>query len=377
MTAPAVSRRDILVLSRIPGVGPARLRSLISHFHGTAPVFQASPGELLKAEGVDRRTALSIASYLRHGIPPAATQFADDQLRCLDRAGGSMVTLWDAEYPEQLTRIYDPPPFLFLNGGLLPRDSAAVALVGTRNPTAYGVRTAERFAMELAARNITIVSGLARGIDTAAHGAALKAGGRTVAIIGSGIDTIYPAENRNLAIRLATQGALISEFIMGTKPDATNFPQRNRIISGMSLGTLVVETGVEGGAMITARLALDQNREVFAIPSPVSPGGRSGTNLLIREGNASLVESIEDILQELAPKLKGRIPDIPLQPQPLLPPLTLFEQKLIDVLDDHPQHIDTVAERSGFTTADALVHLLSLEFKGAARQLPGKLFLKG
>jgi|WetSurMetagenome_2_1015567.scaffolds.fasta_scaffold04599_7 DNA processing protein len=377
MTPPEVSRRDILILSRIPGVGPARLRSLISHFNGTAPIFQASPGDLLKAEGVDRRTALSIATYLRQGIPSAATQFANDQLRRIERAGGRILTFWDAEYPEHLTRIYDPPPFLFLTGSLIPRDTAALALVGTRTPTPYGLRMAERMAMELAARGITIVSGLARGIDTIAHGAALKAGGRTVAIIGSGIDTIYPTENSTLAHRLASHGALISEFIMGAKPDATNFPQRNRIISGMSLGTLVVETGVEGGAMITARLALDQNREVFAIPSPVTPGTRSGTNLLIREGNASLVETVEDVLQELAPKLKGLVADLPVQHQPPLPPLTLFEQKLADVLDDHPQHIDIVAEHSGFSTSEALVHLLSLEFKGVARQLPGKLFLKG
>lgn len=377
MTTPSVSRRDILVLSRIPGVGPARLRSLISHFDGTTPVLQASPGELLKAEGVDRRTALSIVSSLRHGIPPAATQFANDQLRRMERAGGRMLTFWDAEYPDHLKRIYDPPPFLFLTGSLIPRDTAAIALVGTRNPTAYGLRMAERFAMELASRGITIVSGLARGIDTVAHGAALKAGGRTVAVIGSGIDNIYPGENSDLAHRVAANGALTSEFIMGAKPDATNFPQRNRIISGMSLGTVVVETGVEGGAMITARLALDQNREVFAVPSPLSPGRRSGTNLLIREGNASLVESVEDILQELAPKLKGLVADLPLHPQSPPPPLTLFEQTLIDVLDDHPQHIDIVAERSGFTTAEALVHLLSLEFKGLARQIPGKLFLKG
>ena len=288
-----------------------------------------------------------------------------------------MVTFWDAEYPDPLKRIYDPPPFLFMNGALRPQDAAAIAVVGTRNPTAYGTHVAQRFAADLAGKGLTVVSGLARGIDTVAHWAALRAGGRTAAIIGSGIDVIYPTENADLARRLANQGALISEFTMGAKPDAVNFPQRNRIISGMSLGTVVIETGVEGGAMITARSALDQNREVFAVPSPLSPAGRSGTNLLIREGSATLVESIDDILQELAPKLTGLIPDLPHAPRLPLPPLTLFEQKLFDVLDDHPQHIDLVAEHSGFSTAEALVHLLSLEFKGAVRQLPGKLFLRG
>lgn len=287
-----------------------------------------------------------------------------------------MITFWDAEFPDHLKRIYDPPPFLFLNGSLERQDAAAIAIVGTRNPSPYGMQIAQRFAAELAGKGVTVVSGLARGIDTVAHGAALRAGGRTVAVIGSGIDVIYPTENTDLARRLAGHGALLSEFVMGAKPDAVNFPQRNRIISGMSLGTLVVETGIEGGAMITARAALDQNREVFAVPSPITPAVRSGTNLLIREGSATLVESIDDILQELAAKLTGLIPDLPQTPRPALPPLSLFEQRLFDVLDDHPRHIDLVAERSGFSTAEALVHLLSLEFKGAVRQLPGKLFLR-
>jgi DNA processing protein len=372
-----VSGRDILILSRIPGVGPARLRSLISCFRHIEAVMRATPRELLKAEGIDRRTALSIATFLRHGIPPDADLFARSQLQRMERVNARMVTFWDGEYPEPLKKIYDPPPFLFLKGELLPQDEASIAIVGTRNPTPYGTQVAQRFASELAAKGVTVVSGLARGIDTVAHASVLKTGGRTVAVIGSGIDIIYPTENTELAHRLAEHGALISEFAMGTKPDAMNFPQRNRIISGMSLGTVVIETGCEGGAMITARAALDQNREVFAVPSPLTTGGRSGTNMLIREGNATLVESIDDILQELAPRLAGLIPDLPIPPRSPLPPLTLFEQQLYDVLDEHPKHIDLVAEQSGLSTAESLVHLLSLEFKGAVRQLPGKLFLRG
>lgn len=377
MATPAVSGRDILILTRIPGVGPARLRSLITHFQDTAAVFRATPRDLLRAEGIDRRTAVSIASFLRHGIPPDADAFAREQLRRMERAGARMLTIWDEEYPGHLKRIYDPPPFLFLNGTLLPRDAAAIAIVGTRNPTPYGTQIARRLAADLAGKGVTVVSGLARGIDTIAHGSVLQAGGRTVAVIGSGVDVIYPTENTEMARRLSGSGALISEFLMGAKPDAVNFPQRNRIISGMSLGTIVIETGVEGGAMITARAALDQNREVFAVPSPITGEGRSGANLLIRDGNAILIESIDDVLRELAPKLTGLIPDLPQAPRPDLPPLSLFEQKLLDVLDEHPQHIDNVAEQSGFSTAEALVHLLSLEFKGAVRQLPGKLFLRG
>jgi DNA processing protein len=376
MDTPAVSPRDILVLSRIPGVGPARLRSLLSRFHDLSSIAGVSPRELLKAEGVDRKTALSIASFLRHGIPQDAARFADEQVQKLGRAQGRMLTIWDQDYPDQLKRIYDPPPFLFIRGALLDQDATAVAVVGTRSPSTYGTRIAERFAMELAVKGITVVSGLARGIDTIAHGAALKAGGRTVAIIGSGIDIIYPSENSDLARRLTSHGALLSEFVMGTKPDAVNFPQRNRLISGMTLGSIVIETGVEGGAMITARSALDQGREVFAVPSPLVPGSRSGTNLLIRDGSATLVESVDDIIRELAPKLGGLAAHVQAAARQPLPPLSLFEQRLFDVLDCLPQHIDLVAERSGYSTAEALVHLLSLEFKGVARQLPGKLFLR-
>jgi DNA processing protein len=377
MGTPAVSPRDILVLSRIPGVGPARLRSLLSRFHDLKSLSGVSPRELLKAEGVDRRTALSITSFLRHGIPPDTQKFAEEQIRKMERTNGRMLTIWDNEYPDHLRRIYDPPPFLFTNGSITPQDATAIAIVGTRSPSTYGSRIAERFAMELATMGITVVSGLARGIDTIAHSAALKAGGRTVAIIGSGIDVIYPSENSDLARRLASHGALLSEFVMGTKPDAVNFPQRNRIISGMTLGSIVVETGIEGGAMITARSALDQGREVFAVPSPLAPGSRSGTNLLIRQGSATLVESVDDVLQELAPKLGGLADHITSVARQPIPPLSLFEQRLYDILDNHPKHIDLVAERSGFTTAESLVHLLSLEFKGLARQLPGKLFLRG
>ncbi|MDH3251283.1 MAG: DNA-processing protein DprA, partial [Ignavibacteria bacterium] len=281
----------------------------------------------------------------------------------------------DPRYPENLRKIYDPPPFLFVRGTLASDDRYAVAMVGTRSPSAYGTRMAERFAEGLAGLGIPVVSGLARGIDTIVHETTVHAGGRTLAVIGSGIDVVYPAENRTLFERISEEGAIVSEFEMGTKPDAGNFPRRNRIISGMTLGTLVVETGIQGGAMITAGTALDQNREVFAVPSPVTDRRPSGTNQLIREGKALLVESVDHIITELGPRLKGllntdaRTPPIPLQ-------LTLFEQQLFDAVTDDPLHVDVIAERAGIAIADALVHLLALEFKGAIRQLRGKLFVR-
>jgi DNA processing protein len=195
-------------------------------------------------------------------------------------------------------------------------------------------------------------------------------------VIGSGIDVIYPAENRQLAERITSHGALVSECVMGAKPDAVNFPRRNRIVSGISLGTLVVETGVDGGAMITAAMALDQNREVFAVPGPLSDKRKSGTHLLIREGKALLTECADDIVSELAHRFKGILKESTAIRRAEEPDMTLFERKLYDVLDEKPTHIDLIAERSDFSASDALVHLLSLEFKGIVRQLPGKMFMR-
>jgi DNA processing protein len=197
-----------------------------------------------------------------------------------------------------------------------------------------------------------------------------------VAVIGSGIDVIYPPENGGLAQSILQEGAVISEFEMGAKPDAVNFPRRNRLVSGIALGVLVVETGPEGGAMITAHLALDQGREVFAIPSPVREGVRSGTNMLIREGKALLVESVDDIIAELAPRLGGVVHSDKPRPQPTHPDLTLFERRVFDALGETPTHIDEISHRSGLSPADTLVHLLTLEFKGAVRQMAGKLFAR-
>ncbi|MEK9136859.1 MAG: DNA-processing protein DprA, partial [Bacteroidota bacterium] len=271
---------------------------------------------------------------------------------------------------------YDPPPFLFARGVFADEDSYSIAIVGTRNPSHYGVQMAEMFSAALSKLGLPIISGLARGIDTVAHSSSLKAGGRTLAVIGSGIDVIYPPENKQLFDRIIENGAVISEFLMGAKPDAGNFPRRNRTISGIALGTLIVETGVEGGAMITASTALDQNRATFAIPSAVTDKRKSGTNLLIKEGKAALTESVEDVIAELKPQLKRVLQLQEAGPKRPALDLSLFEQQLYDVLSDEPLHIDVIAERARLATSDALVHLLSMEFKGAVRQLRGKMFVK-
>lgn len=368
--------RDILTLSTIPGIGPARLRSLVNHFKDSSAVARATARDLVAVEGVEKKTALAIVNFFRNSGAAAARKFVLDQLSRLNKTDGRVITLWDKEYPSLLKRIYDPPPFLFIRGTLEDVDNYSLAIVGTRGPSSYGIALTERFSAELARLGITVVSGLARGIDTYAHGATLKSSGRTIAVIGSGIDVIYPPENRQLVERIANQGAIISEFPMGTKPDAGNFPRRNRIISGMTLGTIVVETGTNGGAMITAATALDQNREVFAIPAPADPRRRSGTNLLIKEGKALLTEEIDDILTALGPQLKRMVKPSVTATQASLPDLSLFERTIHDTMSDEPVHIDTLASRAGMTTSDVLVHLLSMEFKGVVRQKPGKFFVR-
>ncbi len=370
-----VDIQDILTLTKIPGIGPSRLRSLIHHFRDTRKIAKATLREL-GAAGIDKKTAQAISTFFKSPVETQIKRFVSDQLHRLNKANGFLVSLWDNRYPSNLKTIEDPPPFLFVNGTLAEEDAYSVAIVGTRTPSPYGLHMAEYFSTELARLGIPVVSGLARGIDTAAHNAAVKAHGRTVAVIGSGIDVMYPPENKSLADRIKSHGAIISEYIMGTKPDAGNFPQRNRIISGMSIATVVIETGTDGGAIITASIALEQNRDVFAVPGPVSTKKPSGTNHLIKQGKAVLLETIDDLILELGSRLKRIIGNARSAPQTPPPALSLFERKIYDAMTDNPIHIDTLAQRAGLSTSDTLVHLLSMEFKGAIKQRPGKIFLK-
>lgn len=370
------STLDVLTLAQCPGVGSNRLRSLVMAMRQRPTIEDLSPREIAGVEGFGRKLAVSVSRFTRSGEFARAREFAQRQLSMLNRIGGTIVGCWDEQYPPLLAAIYDPPPYLFMRGKFSGGDPYTLAIVGTRVPSEYGALMAEKFSREFARAGVTVVSGLARGIDTVAHSAALRSGGRTIAVIGSGLDVVYPPENRDLLERICTSGAVVSEFPMGTTPEAQNFPKRNRIISGLSLGTLVVETDLTGGAMITANLALDQNREVFAIPGQIDRRRSRGCHALIREGRAKLVESIEDIVAELGPKLGpfparigSHVPDRPAT-------LGLFEQALLDMLTETPSHIDALAAKSGFSTSDALVNLLALEFKGLARQLPGKMFVR-
>ncbi len=360
--------RDLLRLASIPRVGPQKIRALVSHFGDPGRALRASPRELIKVEGIEKKLATTIARH-RGG-----EKFANEQLKLLNTVEGRIVTVWDQDYPELLKKIYDPPALLFVLGSLRESDRFALAIVGTRVPSLYGQQIAESFTMNLVSLGLTVVSGLARGIDTIAHETTLRSGGRTLAVIGSGLDVPYPPENRRLMEKIAGHGAVISEFPMGTKPDATNFPRRNRVVSGLSLGTLVVESDENGGAMITASTALDQNREVFAIPGPITEKRSRGPNVLIREGRAKLVQTVDDIIAELTFQLRPILKKGKESTPP--PQLSLFERTIFDVLRSEPIHIDTIAELAASSPADALVTLLSLEFKGVVKQYPGKMFVK-
>jgi len=357
---------DLLRLSTIPRVGVHKFRSLVNHFNDPAAVFRASPRELARVPGINKILAAHIARQQPN------ESFVRDQLQRINKTGVRIISLWDKEYPALLRNIYDPPPFLYVLGALSPPDSSCIAVVGTRKPSPYGRRVAECFAKGLVPRGIAIASGLARGIDTIAHEAALEAGGRTYAVVGSGLDVPYPPENKRLAQRIASSGFVVSEFPMGTKPDPQNFPRRNRIISGLSLGVIVIESDEDGGAMITATSALDQNREVFAVPGSIFEQRSTGTHTLIQTGQAKLVRDIDDVLAELQSRL--HLPDTAHALQAPPPALTFFEKELLDHLTDDPVHIDILSDITGIGISDALVSLLSLEFKGLVRQLPGKVF---
>lgn len=369
-----VSVRDVLVLTQVPSVGPHRLRQMLTHFGDSAAARTATARQLIEVDGFSRKLAASVAAHLRSSSMRKGEEFASVQLSRINASGGSIVSFWDAKYPDALKRIYDPPLLLFMLGDVRPDDQFAVAIVGTRSPTRYGSGIAERFSGELARRGVCVVSGLARGIDTVAHEAALGGGGRSIAVIGSGVDIVYPPENRKLAQRLARHGAVLSEYTMGTRPDACNFPRRNRIISGLSIGTIVVETDVTGGAMITAASALDQNREIFAVPGLLGANQSHGCHELIKTGRAKLVESVDDVLLEL--RLPRRFVSGTPEVVRSLPTLTLFEQTVLQVIPSDAIHVDDIATKASMTMSDALVHLLSLEFKGYVKQLPGKLFAR-
>lgn len=364
-----MEQNDLLALLRllmVPGIGPARVRSLVGRFRSASAILQATTAALCRVDGIDQ----VLAEAIRHA---PAENSAEQQLTRLDKHHARLITFWDDDFPSALKSIDDAPVVLFIKGELRASDKFSIAIVGTRQPTTYGTMVTERFAADLVARGLAIVSGLARGVDTIAHRAALKAGGRTIAVLGSGLDVIYPPENRRLVEELSDHGAVISEYFFGAKPDATNFPRRNRIIAGLTLGTLVIEAGETSGALITASMALEQGREVFAVPGSIFSAKSVGAHRLIQEG-ARLVHTADDVLSELTAQLElfGKAS----QPRTPLAGLSAAEQRLYDLLTHEPVHIDALARQANLPSAQVLSTLLQLEFKNGVKQLPGKMFVR-
>ncbi len=341
----------------VRGIGPKRVRMLLDHFGGLQAAWEASALSLAAA-GLDARSISSLQET-------RSTISLEREMERVRAAGAAVLTWQDAEYPKLLRKISASPPVLYVRGKMLPRDEMAVAVVGTRKASTYGREVAHMLTLELARCGVTIVSGLARGIDGEAHRAALSAGGRTLAVLGSGVDVIYPGEHRDLAERVAQNGALVSECPMGAKPEAGNFPARNRIISGLSLGTLVVEAGRESGALVTARHALEQGRDVFAVPGNILAAGSRGVNEMIRDG-AKTVVSAEDILQELNLNMVTEF----VEARESLPG-TNDETRLLSQMEAEPVHVDDLVRATGMPIADVNSTLILMELKGMVRHLGG------
>lgn len=370
---PGVSVRDAeraaLALSKVPGVGPVTFRALVDALGSAEAVLRASEATLRSVEGCSRHAAKAVEAFDEWAA-------VDAELARLETLGGRLLTLTSAQYPLHLRRIHDPPPVLYALGDAPADERRVVAVVGSRRATPYGTATATRLATELAGHGFVVVSGLARGIDAAAHHGALASGGRTIAVLGCGVDVSYPPEMRGLKEQVRGHGAVLSELPLGAPPDPHHFPTRNRIISGMSLGVLVIEATAESGSLITAKLALEQGREVFAVPGNVGTPTSTGTNRLIKAG-ATLVETADDLIEQLVGQVgeaarraaSPRAADSPVD-------LSVEARRVFDLLSWEPAHVDELTVRSRVAPDRLAVLLLELELKGVAKQVPGHRYVR-
>jgi DNA processing protein len=359
-----------LALHLVPGVGRITFKKLVGYFGHPRDVMGATAGQLMRVAGIGPKLAQTIAGFQ---MPTEVER----ELRAAQAAGCQIITQSDANYPPLLKAIEDPPPVLYVKGEMGEAVAPAIAVVGSRRPSTYGKVVAEQLVRGLGEAGVTVVSGLARGIDSVAHAKTLEHGGRTIAVLGCGLSHMYPPENRPLAQRISRQGAVVSEFSMQTKPDRLNFPLRNRTISGLSLGTVVIEAGERSGALITVQWALEQGREVFAVPGNVTAPTSRGTNRLIKMG-AKLVDCVEDILEEFPQyAVGGKREGVPEQGEFNQADNTPDERRLLALLDPvETRHIDWIIEQAHFPTSMVSSLLLKLELEGKVTQLPGKLFLK-
>ncbi|MGM0454123.1 MAG: DNA-processing protein DprA [Thermodesulfobacteriota bacterium] len=357
-----------VALKQVPGVGNRAYKQLMDRFETPENVFSAPRSALTAVEGVSGKIAGAIASA-------KISENVKNEIRLAEQNGYRIVTRNSGQYPPLLHEIYDPPPYLYALGGPITQ-KPAIAIVGTRHATRYGLSMARRVSADLAQMGFAVVSGMAAGIDTAAHQGALSAGGQTVAVLGSGLSVIYPPENRKLYQAIAESGTVVSEKPVEEGPNPYNFPARNRIISGMTLGTVVVEAARKSGALITAKLAAEQNREVFAVPGNINSFKSIGTHSLLKQG-AKLVEKAEDVAEEFA-HLMAPVGAAAEQSstQNSISGLTTEEVRVYECLDAYPVHFDLLARQSGMEVAALSAALLNLELKGIICQMPGKYFCK-
>ncbi|MEX0720646.1 MAG: DNA-processing protein DprA [Balneolaceae bacterium] len=362
--------RVLIALSIIPGLGLKRGRELIRNSEDASEIFNYSKSKLRNIQGIGEASALSILSF-------DEWEKVDEIIKKTNKIGARIITLADPEYPPLLKQIYDPPLLFWMKGNPEALNLPGIAVVGTRNPSPYGKKMAVKITTELAEQGLCIFSGLAYGIDSIAHKAALDVNAPTVAVLGSGIDNLYPQKNANLANEIIRKGgAVISEFPLGAKPDAGNFPVRNRIVSGMSLGVLVIESGIKGGSMITADLGLDQNREIFALPHLlVNPSG-TGCNFLIKRGAAKLVQTVDDILEELPVEKSHETTAEQVQEKAHWKSADLDElsKSICEVLEEKAYQVDDMADKLKLNTSQLLVALLQLEMADLVSQKAGKIF---
>ncbi len=364
---------SLLTLNSIYELGSIRIKRLLEYFGSAEKVLCASGDKLRRVEGISGLLSQNI-------IKNKHKWEVKQELELAEKNGIEIITLQDKSYPQNLKTIYDPPIVLYVKGRILESDRSAVAIVGSRRASIYGLSCAEKFSLQLAELGITVVSGMARGIDSAGHRGALKAKGRTIAVLGSGLLNIYPPENKELFEQIyKSGGAVISEFPLLTKPLAGNFPRRNRIISGLSLGVIVVEASRNSGALITADLGLEQGREVFAVPGKVDAVNSLGVNALIKQG-AKLVTSIEDILSELKPNLKALLKEsqnyaeTPKSSADLK--LNSEESRVYSLIQDNARGVDELVAESRLAVSQVMSALMNLELRHFVKQLPGKLFVR-
>lgn len=372
-----------LALRQVEGVGNVNFKTLLDAIGSPQEIFRSSAHTLRTITGIGPKTAAAIKAF-------TGWREIEEEIERAGRLNVSIITCRDPLYPQDLLNIYDFPPFLYVRGQLDGND-INIAVVGSRMASTYGTFSTERLCRELALKGITTVSGLARGIDAAAHRGALAGKGRTIAVLGCGADIVYPPENKKLFEEIAVHGAIITEFPFGTPPNGPNFPARNRIISGISLGVVVVEAGYKSGSLITARIALEQGREVFAVPGSIDAAGSKGTNKLLKEG-AKLVENTDDILEEVIPRIKSRLrmkaasaeamhqqKDAETKIPPSAPGTVINgneENTLLQLISAKPVSVDGLIAATGFKAGEIQGFLLNMELRGLIRQLPGKLYIR-